>query len=379
MTNDLPFVFGKAAEGEHFTDRTQETEQLKMNFLHGINSIIISPRRWGKSSLVAKVADQVKDEASIKVIRMDIFGCRTPQDFYKLFATELIKQTSTHVEEWMTTAKHFLGSLVPVLTTNTDPYSPFSLTLRPTVKDFCEEVLTLPERIAVEKNVRLVVCIDEFQQIGDFVHSVDFQKLLRKNWQLQQHVSYCLYGSKRHMLMHLFNQSSKPFYKFGEILFLERIPLSYWKPFIIDRFAQSGKKISEAVVEELYQYVDGNSSYMQQLSWIMWSMTSHEVTHEGLELAKSRILEQNQPLFQEQLDKLSAYQLHFLHAVADGQGDRISHKEIIENYDLGSSANVAILKKTLISKELIDTFDSKLKISDPILHHWLQTTLFHSL
>jgi len=376
MNYDLPFVFGKAAEGEHFTDREQETAQLKMNLLHGVNSIIISPRRWGKSSLVNKVANEIKNETPIKVVCMDAFGCRTAQDFYKLFATEIVKQTSTKMEEWMTTAKHFLSSLVPVLTANTDPNSPFSFTLKPTIKEYSEEVLTLPERIAIEKGIRLVICIDEFQQIGEFVNSLDFQKQLRKYWQLQQHVTYCLYGSKRHMLMHLFNQSSKPFYKFGEIMLLERIPISYWIPFISNRFAQTGKKIPDAIIEQLYAYVDGNSSYMQQFAWIMWSMTKDEVTQECFEMAKTRVLAQNQPLFQEQLDKISSYQLHFLHAVVDGMGDRLNHKEVIDEYDLGSSANVSVIKKALKEKELIDIIGTNLQISDPILEHWLRSNLF---
>lgn len=377
MTYDLPFVFGKTAEGEHFTDREQETAQLKMNLLHGVNTIIVSPRRWGKSSLVSKVATELKSDLQLKVVCVDAFACRTPQDFYRLFATEIIKQTSSKMEEWMITAKHFLSSLVPILTANSDPYSPFSFTLKPTIKDYSEEVLTLPERIATEKGIRLVICIDEFQQIGEFTHSIDFQKQLRKYWQLQQHVTYCLYGSKRHMLMHLFNQSSKPFYKFGEIMLLERIPLNYWISFISTRFAQTGKQIPAHIIEQLYSYVDGNSSYMQQFAWIMWSMTQDEVTQDCFEMAKNRVFAQNQPLFQEQLDKLSSYQLHFLRAIADGAGDRINHKEVIEEYDLGSSANVAGIKKALKNKELIDTIGTRLQIADPILRHWLRTNLFN--
>ena len=116
---------------------------------------------------------------------------------------------------------------------------------------------------------------------------------------------------------------------------------------------------------------------MQQFAWIMWSMTQDEVTQDCFETAKNRVFAQNQPLFQEQLDKLSSYQLHFLRAIADGAGDRINHKEVIEEYDLGSSANVAGIKKALKNKELIDTIGIKLQIADPILQHWLRANLFN--
>lgn len=102
-----PFVFGTATSEPCFTDRENETQRLKMNFLHGINTMLISPRRWGKTSLVKHVADSLKNEKDVKVVMMDIFSCRNEHQFYKMFATEIIKQTSSKWEEWVADAKKF--------------------------------------------------------------------------------------------------------------------------------------------------------------------------------------------------------------------------------------------------------------------------------
>ena len=201
-----PFVYGIAAESMYFTDREKETKRLVMNFENGINTIIISPRRWGKTSLVNKVAEQMAGNKQVRVVKMDAFSVRTPEDFYRMFATEIIKQTSNRTEEWMENAKRFLSSLVPVVTMSSDPTNPVSLSLKSVASDYGEEVLDLPERIAKEKRIRLVVCIDEFQQIGELTDSMTFQKKLRTVWQHQHAVSYCLYGSKRHLLMNMFGQ-----------------------------------------------------------------------------------------------------------------------------------------------------------------------------
>ena len=53
---ETPFIFGKIATEKNFTDREKETADLVQNFMSLINTIIISPRRWGKSSLVNKAA-----------------------------------------------------------------------------------------------------------------------------------------------------------------------------------------------------------------------------------------------------------------------------------------------------------------------------------
>ena len=162
-TFDAPFVFGVRVEGDVFTDRREETERLKMNFLYGVNTILISPRRMGKTSLVDKVCALVANE-EIKIARMDAFGCRSEQDFINAFATAVIRATSNKWDEWIENAKMFLRRLVPKISFGQDPINDFSIALEYNASpQTTEEVLQLPELIAKEKGIRLVVCIDEFQ------------------------------------------------------------------------------------------------------------------------------------------------------------------------------------------------------------------------
>ena len=367
----MPFVYGVAAEEMYFTDREKETFRLTMNFENGLNTIIISPRRWGKTSLVNKVAEQMKNHSEIRIVRMDAFSVRTPEDFYRMFATEIIKQTATRVEEWMENAKRFLSSLVPVVTMSADPLNPVSFSLKSVVSNYGEEVLSLPERIAKEKNIHIIICIDEFQQIGELNDSVTFQKKLRSVWQHQHSVSYCLYGSKRHLLMNMFGSRSYPFYKFGDMIFLERIPIQYWYEYIQKRFEQAGKNISSEMIDQIYAYVDGNSSYVQQLSWLVWARTTNDVNEEILTDAQQDLLNQNHALFMEQMNGLTQYQIRFVRAVMDGKALEINRKDTIEEYELGSSANIATIKKALQKKELIEIEGKDIHFSDPIFIHWL--------
>jgi AAA+ ATPase superfamily predicted ATPase len=367
-----PFIYGVAAEQMYFTDRENETKRLLLNFENGLNTIIISPRRWGKTSLVNRVSELMHDNPQVHVVHMDVFSVRTQEDFYRMFATEIIKQTATRAEELLTNAKRFLSSLVPVVTVSADPMNPISFSLKSISRDYGEEVLTLPERIAKEKDIHLIICIDEFQQIGELSDSITFQKKLRSVWQHQHAVSYCLYGSKRHLLMNMFGKRSYPFYKFGDMLFLERIPIEYWYEYIQSRFEQTDKHIASRFVDDIYAYVDGNSSYVQQLSWLVWSRTDKDVSEEILADAKQDLLRQNHALFMEQINSLTSYQLHFIRAIMAGKAIDINHKEIIDEFELGSSANVATIKKALQKKELIEIEGKKVSFSDPIFMHWLR-------
>jgi hypothetical protein len=257
-----------------------------------------------------------------------------------------------------------------------DPMNPVSFSLKSVTQDFGEEVLTLPERIAKEKGINLVICIDEFQQIGELSDSITFQKKLRSVWQHQHSVSYCLYGSKRHLLMNMFGKRSYPFYKFGDILFLERIPIQYWYEYIQSRFEQTGKQIDRPLIEDIYAYVDGNSSYVQQLCWLVWARTDAQANEEIVTDANQDLLLQNHALFVEQINSLTSYQLRFIRAIMAGKALELNRKEIIEEFELGSSANVATIKKALQKKELIDIEGKNSFFSDPIFIHWLRQNTY---
>lgn len=370
-----PFVFGVAASGDNFTDRESETARLLMNFRSGVNTVLISPRRWGKTSLVRKVCRLAQTD-ELKIVYLDIFSCRSDADFYDAFASAVLKQTSTKVEEWMENIRQFLSRISPKISLGADPAADFSLSLELTPKrEGIDEILQLPEKIAEKKGCRIVVCIDEFQQIGEFKDSKTFQKRLRSVWQLQKHVSYCLFGSKKHLMNELFECKSLPFYKFGDAIYLQKIATADWVGYIRSRFEATGKSIPAELAEEICRRVDNHSSYVQQLAWLVWTRTGKEATRQELEAAFQDIIDQNTPLFEKQTESLTSFQMNFLRAIIDGVHSEFTTQEVMRKYQLGSSANVSIIKRALIKKELIEIDKRKAVIPDPIMKVWLQREL----
>lgn len=225
-----PFIIGKAAEGEYFINRAEDRKRLDANLTHGINTIIISPRRWGKTSLVKKVLNDIHDERFITVF-VDVFRCKSEYEFYRNFATCVIKQTSSKLDEWVETVKLFLSGITPKFSFGSDPLNDFSLSFEWDEHDDTEEeILSLPQKIAEKKGKKVIVCLDEFQQIAEFSSSVDFQKKLRSVWQHQQDVTYCMFGSKKHLMENFFSNRSMPFFK---LMFLRKIEITEWVPFSV--------------------------------------------------------------------------------------------------------------------------------------------------
>lgn len=366
------FVYGVSVGGSNFTDRTKESHRLKMNFENGLNVVLISPRRMGKTSLVKHV-QEIVDKSLIQTIYIDIFDCRSEYDFYNKFAEALLKQTANKMELAIENIKRFLVRLTPKVAFSPDLTSEYSFSLGITPKEYSpEEILALPELLAKHIGKHIVVCIDEFQQIGEWPDSIYVQKRMRGVWQHQQHVSYCLFGSRQHMMTNIFQNKRMPFYQFGEPNYLQPIPTADWIPFIQSKFAEKDLTISEEYVTKICEIVRNQSSYVQQLAWNVMINTQEEVTEKEIEQGVSDLLAQCTPLFIEQLNPLTTYQMNFLRAINNGQHDQWTSQEVMGKYNLGTKSNIAKMQKLLLEKDFIERREDGLYLSDPVLELWLK-------
>ena len=366
------FIYGVSVSGENFTDRVEETRRLTMDFENGVNVILISPRRMGKTSLVKKVQSHV-DNPKIRVVYMDIYDCRSEYDFYNKFATTILKETSGKMDLFLDNVKQFLTRLSPKISFSPDPNMGYSVSLGITPKNYApEEILDLPERMASKMGIHIVVCIDEFQQVGEWTDSLTIQKRLRSVWQHQQNTSYCLFGSKKHLLTNLFQNRRMPFYHFGDTIYLKPISTDDWIPFICGKFAEKGKKISEEFVKQICTTVNNHSSYIQQLAWNVMVNTEQEVTDEIFQQAISELLAQSGPLFVQQIQGLTTYQMNLIRCLCQGIHKDFTSKGILETYQLGSKSNISRLKKTLIEKEIIEEEGDIITLADPVFEIWFK-------
>ena len=366
------FVYGVAVEGENFTDRAEETRRLKRDFENGQNVVLISPRRMGKTSLVRRVMSQV-DTNKIAVVHLDIYDCRTEYEFYNKLATAVLKQVSGKGELVLRNIKEFLTRLTPKISFGIDPANEMSVSLGIAPEDYSpEEILQLPEKMAHKIGKHIVVCIDEFQQIGNFPDSLEVQKRIRGVWQLQEEVSYCLYGSKKHMLTNLFQNKRMPFYQFGDIRFLQPIALEDWIPFIRGKFEENGLSISDEQITRICETVEYQSSYVQQLAWNVMLCCDKVVEEATMEEALADLIGQNSILFLQQTEGLSSYQMNFLKALAAGETGDFTSAAILKKYNLGTKSNISRLTDTLIKKELIEKTGRTVTIADPVFRLWMQ-------
>lgn len=372
---EVPFKFGKFAEGDNFVDRIEDRRKLKQLLLSGINVMLVSPRRWGKSSLVLMATRELMSEdKNIRVCYIDAMGIHTEAEFYRVFAREVISCTSSVLEKRLDYVRRFLRNIRPGISLSANSSETMSFDLKFDMDDVDElEILNLPQKIAEEKGYKIIVCIDEFQHLAQIPQYKSIEGKMRSVWQSQQNVSYCLCGSKRHMMLDIFNNSSNPFYRFGQIFFLKKIAINEWVPFIIGKFEKTGKKISEDKAVKICETVKCLSWYVQQYCYFVWSNTESEVTDNILDLALMQLIEMNTPMYETDTEKLTPAQFAMLRAVACGEY-KLNSSAVVKKYDLGNTQTITRNKRILQEMDFFEKIEGaeKYEFCDPSFEIWFK-------
>jgi hypothetical protein len=301
---------------------------------------------------------------------------RTVEQFYELLATKVLQVSSSRVDIIFEHARTFLGRFIPNISFSPDPDTDLRISMNwSDVKKDPEDILDLADKIAVKIKKQIIICVDEFQNISGFEHQLDFQKKLRAHWQLHANVSYCLYGSKRHMLMEVFSSPSMPFYKFGDIIFLDKISEKDWIKFIKRRFGDTGKSITDDEALMIARYCENHPYYVQQLAQQVWLRTKKVCKSTIIQEAFEDLVMQLSMLFQVLTDDLTNRQIGYLHALVNKE-EQLSSQIVLNKYNLGTSANALKIKKTLHDKEIIDIIGRNIEFIDPIYKYWLSNYYF---
>ena len=368
---NAPFQYGTLATKENFVDRVEDRAQLKSFLSSHINVMLISPRRWGKSSLVKVAMEELAYEnKDIRVCFIDAFSIGSEAEFYRTFASQVIACASTKLERRIQDAKKFLTGVIPqvVIKDDVTDFMAFDVKFVPQEQDKMD-ILRLPETLAVAKNIRIIICIDEFQQLANLSGYKNMEGKMRSAWQQQQHVTYCLYGSKRHMMMDIFNNANSPFYRFGQMLFLNKIPKMEWIPFIRESFEKTGKHISEDFANLVCDLVECHSWYLQQLCYFIWNATAKEVNEQIFQYGLRQLVNTNSPMFLNDTESLAPSQIEMLRAIKDGV-QQLSSMEAKRLYALGNPNTISKNKKVLKDKDIIEERKGKQVFVDPVYRLW---------
>jgi hypothetical protein len=384
MPDDNPFVYGEIVPHAAFADRVVELERLTTDLAAGQKVFLISPRRYGKSSLVRQALAALA-RRKVATLEITVSSYSSYVAFLEGYARALVA-LETRVER----ARSWLGDLFstirPEVRIDARPGGSGSLALSfPSVRTardanrLADDVFALPGRIAERLGRRLAIALDEFQAVTGFDGGT-VEAALRAAVQQQRQVGYVFAGSEPSLMEQMIG-AKRPFYKAGPVMRLDRIPAEEFALFIDARFRDTGIRpdagLGAAIVD-----LAGNLPYdVQRLAHETWDDTTaarrRRVSLEDLHATLRRLLEEQDTLFEAMWQRLTLAQRATLRAVVIEQGREILGADTRTRHRLGGASSVqaglsALVRQDLIAREP----DGRYVVVDSLMREWVARKTF---
>jgi hypothetical protein len=376
-----PFRFGDLALDEAFTDRRDELKELTSDIRNGQNVVVFAPRRYGKSSLIWRAAHELVRSHKVLVAQVDLMKAPTKERFAEKLAASIYEDIASTLYKVRDRAINVFQGLriVPTMTLDTAGAVGFSFQAAVAQADLdatIEHLLELPAQLAAERNRRVALVFDEFQEIVRI--DPNLLPLMRSVFQEQADVSHVYLGSKRHMMEQIFNDENEPFWRSAKQMELGVIPPALFAQFIVTQFERTGRTAGEEVVERLLAITHSHPYGTQELAYTLWEVTpeGETVTDDGLDEALERVLRSENAHFSRIWDRASRAQRVTLEALARDPGKQALSNAYRRAYNLPAASTVQGALEALTEDELVERVETGYRIAEPFMAEWLLRNKF---
>lgn len=341
-----PFVFDRLTLGSDFCGRTKEISVMTKYLDNGVNVLLYSKRRYGKSTLIKEVFKEHIKEKTL-TIYIDLFDIIDEVDFAKALYIGISRSLTFDIKLALQTAKKIFNKAT--FSASMNYKGEFSV--KPSLasrdyKELIEDAINGLLQYLESKKMRAVIAFDEFQQIAE-IKNVKLDAYLRKFMQDNKEISYIFSGSKQHMLTALFTLHKSPLYQMATSMELEGIDEEEFLNYVNQRLPND---ISKEVFNYLYVLCEGESKFIQQVAWHLYYLDINDIEIEDIDSVVNKILDEANGEYRVQLDLLSKNQKDALKLITQNEGRGVYTKEALNGRSKGSVQSAI---NTLLIKELL--------------------------
>jgi len=378
-----PFVYGEVVPGESFVDREVELDRLIGDLAAGQKVFLISPRRYGKSSLIRQALNALT-RRNVLTVEVTVSSYSSDLSFLEGYARALaaVETRWDRARGWITKV---ISSTRPEVRYDADTAGPgrFSVSF-PLVKNerdvnrLANEVFALPGRLATEQKRSVVVALDEFQSIDAF-NGGSVEHALRAAAQQQRQVGYVFAGSEPSLMEKMIGPK-RPFYKAGPVMRLQKIPADVFADFIEARFGTSGIR-AEAGLGAAIVDLAGNLPYdVQRLAHETWddvrASGGKKATLDALHTTLARLLAEQETLFEAVWQRLTLAQRAVFRAAVLQNGQGLLSADVRARYRLGGPSSIQASLAALLKQDLVLKEGTQYVVVDSLLREWIARRTF---
>jgi hypothetical protein len=373
-----PFRYGALALDDAFTDRESEIRTLEADIRNGQDVVLFAPRRYGKSSLVWRVAQRLV-RRRVLVAQVDLMTTPTKERLAEKLAKTIYEDVASPLYRAKERLRVFqqLRIQPTVMVDPNDGSLSFGFTPGTVPQDLdetLERLLQLPGELAAARDRQAVLFLDEFQEIVDIDRSLP--KLMRAVFQQQPEVAHVYLGSRRHMMQRIFSDENEPFWRSAKQMELGVIPPARFADFIADRFEATGRRIAPEAVDRILAITRGHPYATQELCYFLWQRVGRRrtATVEQVDAALADVLRSEHAHFTLVWGRASSAQRSLLGALAQEAGHPLA-AGYRRRFALPGPSTVQKALGALEREELIARDGGLAEISEPFLAEWIKREL----
>lgn len=370
-----PFIFGEIIDDDNFVNRTRELAQLVRDLSDGQKVFLLSPRRFGKSSLVSVTMLKLR-KRHIHTVNLTVSSYSSYTQFLEKYAEKVLRAAGPwdRVKHWVAKFGRavkpeinydMVTGEVSVSLSRGAAFDPVPL---------APEVFALPGELSRNGGFRMAICLDEFQQVSQF-NGGSVENALRNQVQQQRDVGYVFAGSQP-SLMHEMLSSRRPFHKAGPQMFLDKIDAADWKEFISRQFRKRGRSLEDAAMDALLKAADLIPYDVQRIAHELWDYaelkSKRQLDASDVHSVVEALVTGQSTYYETLWDQLSSRQRATLQAFAFRGVANIYSQEIRENFRLGPASSVQKALQSLDSRDVLDKYRNNYFFLDPLFPYWIR-------
>jgi hypothetical protein len=370
-----PFRYGALALDETFTNREFEIRELTRDILNGQDVVVLAPRRYGKTSLVWRVIQEVVKK-KVLVAQVNLMTTPTKERLAEKLADSIYEDIASALFRARERLRIFADLRIrPIVTIDPDTGTPsFSFDAgypRQDVDATIERLLELPGQLAADRKRKVALVFDEFQEVVDI--DPDLPKLMRSVFQEQPEVTHVYLGSKRHMMERIFNDENEPFWRSARQMELGVIDPPRFEGYLAESFQRTGKKIATETIAAVLETTGGHPYATQELCYFLWEETpkARVARLPDYERALADVLRAEHAHFELIWDQASTVQRLTLQALAHQRGRPLSG-DYRRRHKLPGASTVQRALQALTRNELVTRSGNEYRIAEPFLADWLR-------
>ncbi len=373
-----PFIFGEIVQQRHFVDREKELQNLIRDLADGQKLFLLSPRRFGKSSLVSLALLKL-EKRHIRTVNITVSSYANYEQFLEKFAERVLRAAGPW-DRVKGLVGRFIQRVQPTITfnpVNGETSISFSRSAGVDPSVLAAGVFQMPAEMAKNGGFRMAICLDEFQQIELFGGPA-VENVLRNEVQRQRNIGYVFSGSQPSLMEEILS-AGRPFHKAGPTIFLDKIPAEAWHEFIKIQFRNRRRKISEEALNRLVDAADLIPYDVQRIAHELWDYAELR-NKAALDVADvdaviGELVRGQAEYFERLWEQLTSRQRAVLQALSQ-QGPADLHSQAgREQYRLGPASTVQKALQALDSQDIIDRYHGDYFFVDPLFANWIRRNI----